>query len=135
MTTGPNPLLPLAKRNCMTKNFETHVIPRRKMPFRKRNSRGIFCSYKRETCEKSKSSFSLTYPPERPCKRNSKKKFFSSKDHIGVRPYTVEPRYKEPTNDFLYLDNSKIYRKTHIKAPCQISPLPLISPPFSGEES
>ena len=73
----------------------------------------------------------MSYPPELPGKRNTQKNIFSSRDYIGVGPYyTVEPRYKEPTNDFLYLDNSKIYRKTYIKAPCQISP-----PPFSGEES
>ena len=108
LTTDPNPLLPLAKRDRVTKNFETQVIPRRQIPFRKRNSRGTFRSYKSETCKKSKSLVSLTYLPER---RNT------------------EPRYKEPTNDFLYLDNSKICLKTYIKAPCQITPLPLISPP------
>ena len=59
----------------------------------------------------------LTYAPERPCKRNTKKNTFSPKDYIGAGPYTVEPRCKEPTNDFLYLDNSEIYRKTYIKAP------------------
>ena len=31
----PEPLLPLAKRDCATKNFETQVIPRRQIPFRK----------------------------------------------------------------------------------------------------
>ena len=76
LTTDPNPLLPLAKRDCVTKNFETQVIPRRQIPFRKRNSRGTFCSYKSETCKKSKSLVSLTYLPERPCKRNTKKIFF-----------------------------------------------------------
>ena len=35
-TTVPNPLLPLAKRDCVTKNFEAQVIPRRLIPFRKR---------------------------------------------------------------------------------------------------
>ena len=42
--------------------------------------------------------------------------------YIGVGPYAVELRYQEPTND------SKIYRKTYIKAPCQISP------PFQGKK-
>ena len=79
LTTDPNPLLPLAKRDCVTKNFETQVIPRRQIPFRKRNSRGTFCSYKSETCKKSKSLVSLTYLPERPCKRNTKKIFFRQK--------------------------------------------------------
>ena len=54
LTTDPNPLLPLAKRDCVTKNFETQVIPRRQIPFRKRNSRGTFCSYKSEICKKIK---------------------------------------------------------------------------------
>ena len=31
---------PYAKRNCVTKNFETQIIPRRQMPFWKRNSGG-----------------------------------------------------------------------------------------------
>ena len=34
---GPEPL---AKRDCVTKNFETQIIPRRQMPFWKRNSGG-----------------------------------------------------------------------------------------------
>ena len=29
LSTDPNPLLPLKKRDCVTKNFETQVIPRK----------------------------------------------------------------------------------------------------------
>ena len=29
----PESLLPLGKRDCVTKNFETQVIPRKKIPF------------------------------------------------------------------------------------------------------
>ena len=33
LTTDPNPLLLLAKRDCVTKNFETQVIARKNIPF------------------------------------------------------------------------------------------------------
>ena len=78
-------LLPLAKRDCVTKNYETQVIPRKKIPFWKRNSRGTFCNYKRETCKQSRSLVSLTYPLKRPWKRNTKK-IFSTRDYEVVGP-------------------------------------------------
>ena len=51
LTTDPNPLLPLAKRDCVTKNFETQVMPRKQKPFRKRHSRGAFCNDNSKTCK------------------------------------------------------------------------------------
>ena len=37
--------------------------------------------------------------------------------------------------DFLYPNNSKIYRKFYIKAPLSNNPPPSNKPPFSAEES
>ena len=45
----PERLLSLAKRDCMTKNFETQVIQRRQIQFRKKNLRCTLCNYNSET--------------------------------------------------------------------------------------
>ena len=69
---------PLAKRDWVTKNFETQVFPWRQIPLWKRKSRITFRNYKSETRRSSKSLVSLNYPLERPWKR---KKIFSAGDY------------------------------------------------------
>ena len=84
LTTDPKPL---AKRDWVTKSFETQVFPWRQIPLWKRKSCSTFRNYKSETYRSSKSLVSLNYPSERPWKRN---KIFSARGYeVQVSPHSL----------------------------------------------